>query len=441
MALRTLTWEKNSLTKLDLDEHASRSTSSGGKTRYPFGSDEGDTSGQTNESQSSGGGTAGQVAEESVSRSDPASSEHGSAANGAQDSQAGGCNEGLPPRFACLARDGASESVGSVQHPNGCKPCAFYCFSPQSGCRNGLDCVFCHLDHVSRLRKKKEEWKRTQRERRKNGRLKADDDTCWSQDGEAEGDETLDDEEGDATSLPQRVASGMPVGQARKAGSGSGLPAGQEQDSEAGLGEPAKAKGLKGSKRHPEANSISPELNVFAYNPSCAVVAVREGIWMSPPTRMMEEEMIWAVSPELPLGVHLNQRTGLISGSAGQPTTGAVNYFVTACKPATRIEMVSASIVTLNILDHVALAGASVSPPSVPEYLSVPPGDPLLGEDLVSLLTADDSVGFSRPENFAAPVAHDPVQTLWPYDPHLLNMRHMMAMSEILNGMGHTHGW
>mmetsp|Transcript_77346 Transcript_77346/g.121850 ORF Transcript_77346/g.121850 Transcript_77346/m.121850 type:complete len:227 (-) Transcript_77346:166-846(-) len=39
-------------------------------------------------------------------------------------------------------------SVGSLDHgsPAGCRPCAFYLSS--TGCRNGIECSFCHMDHT-----------------------------------------------------------------------------------------------------------------------------------------------------------------------------------------------------------------------------------------------------------------------------------------------------
>lgn len=39
-------------------------------------------------------------------------------------------------------------SVGSLTHgsPAGCRPCAFYLSS--TGCRNGIECSFCHMDHA-----------------------------------------------------------------------------------------------------------------------------------------------------------------------------------------------------------------------------------------------------------------------------------------------------
>lgn len=72
------------------------------------------------------------------------------------------------PKYPSLKRNGACDSAGSAAHGNGCKPCAFYCYS-EGGCRDGSACVFCHQLHESKLRKRKENWKNShkalQRER------------------------------------------------------------------------------------------------------------------------------------------------------------------------------------------------------------------------------------------------------------------------------------
>mmetsp|Transcript_121884 Transcript_121884/g.344739 ORF Transcript_121884/g.344739 Transcript_121884/m.344739 type:complete len:369 (+) Transcript_121884:44-1150(+) len=50
---------------------------------------------------------------------------------------------------ASLHRNGQQYSVGSQYHPDGCKPCSFFCFSKR-GCKKGHDCEYCHMLHVSR---------------------------------------------------------------------------------------------------------------------------------------------------------------------------------------------------------------------------------------------------------------------------------------------------
>lgn len=45
------------------------------------------------------------------------------------------------------------KSVGSADHPNGCTECSFYFFS-RTGCKNGVDCRFCHVVHPRKAKKK-----------------------------------------------------------------------------------------------------------------------------------------------------------------------------------------------------------------------------------------------------------------------------------------------
>merc|ERR1719242_840446 len=64
-----------------------------------------------------------------------------------------------------LQRHGEQPSIGGASHPNGCTPCAFYCFK-RNGCRKGEDCVYCHMSHISKQRQRHDEWKKEQREKR-----------------------------------------------------------------------------------------------------------------------------------------------------------------------------------------------------------------------------------------------------------------------------------
>mmetsp|Transcript_25694 Transcript_25694/g.59903 ORF Transcript_25694/g.59903 Transcript_25694/m.59903 type:complete len:477 (+) Transcript_25694:262-1692(+) len=442
VTLRNLTREKNTLTKSDLDEHASQSNSSGGKTRYPVGSDEGeDTSGQTG-SQSSGGGP-GQVEQESGeqesgSRSDPSSSEHGSAANGKEDLQAERSSSGQKPRYPCLAVDGAMESVGSINHPSGCKPCAFYCYSPQNGCRNGLDCVFCHLDHMSRLKKKKEEWKRNQREKRHKGRVVSgngqDESLRPDELGEEEDEEDEETVDDPATTLPQGDASGKTSGSVQTTNQASCRPP-------AKIGQDSQMAGRSGALNAPVAGTAgvhggkspsAPQLVPFSYTPPWAVLGIQESLWLCPPVDMIENGMVWAISPELPRGLRLDPGSGLISGAAKEPTQGARNYFVTACKPAKTVDVVSAAIVTLNVIDAEPLAGlgsfgAVQVIPKVGEE-----------EDLLDILSVEGApLGFAGVGGAAfGPGLAGPVDAMWPMHPEALHANDLIAFAGLLNGSG-----
>ena len=52
---------------------------------------------------------------------------------------------------------GPQVSAGSFQHPDGCRPCQLYLYT-WSGCRDGLACQYCHLEHESK-RQRKRKWR------------------------------------------------------------------------------------------------------------------------------------------------------------------------------------------------------------------------------------------------------------------------------------------
>ncbi|CEM27668.1 unnamed protein product [Vitrella brassicaformis CCMP3155] len=59
----------------------------------------------------------------------------------------------LPPEwdFDADEMEMGERSLGSVDHPRGCRPCMFY-WSPK-GCMNGLECPYCHMYHPNKKRK------------------------------------------------------------------------------------------------------------------------------------------------------------------------------------------------------------------------------------------------------------------------------------------------
>jgi len=76
-------------------------------------------------------------------------------------------NESDRMSLPTLHCNGEQWSKGSVQHPDRCTPCAFYCFK-LSGCSKEKDCSFCHMNHVSKQRQLREEWKLCQRQKRRS---------------------------------------------------------------------------------------------------------------------------------------------------------------------------------------------------------------------------------------------------------------------------------
>lgn len=84
------------------------------------------------------------------------------------------------PVHRTFAQGGEQHSRGSVNHPDACTPCAFYCFR-KVGCPSGEGCDYCHMGHESKSRNRREEWKRQQTERRRGKRgFKGDVELCDS---------------------------------------------------------------------------------------------------------------------------------------------------------------------------------------------------------------------------------------------------------------------
>lgn len=79
-----------------------------------------------------------------------------------------------------------------------------------------------------------------------------------------------------------------------------------------------------------------PGSSVFQYSPSHAVVGVGQLIEIRPPVGLAVSDAIFGISPELPLGVHLDPHTGLILGKPQVGTDGPTTYFVTACTSASK---------------------------------------------------------------------------------------------------------
>mmetsp|Transcript_25731 Transcript_25731/g.60665 ORF Transcript_25731/g.60665 Transcript_25731/m.60665 type:complete len:368 (-) Transcript_25731:130-1233(-) len=69
--------------------------------------------------------------------------------------------------FMTLQAEGPQVSEGSKGHPETCTACTFYCFT-RRGCNRGAECRFCHLTHESKLKKRRDAWKKQQREKRRS---------------------------------------------------------------------------------------------------------------------------------------------------------------------------------------------------------------------------------------------------------------------------------
>lgn len=94
-----------------------------------------------------------------------------------------------------------------------------------------------------------------------------------------------------------------------------------------------------------------PKLEFYSHNPSSAVVGVGQHLEIWPPAGVFEKGMVFAVSPELPQGVMLDQQTGVIHGFPKHPTRGLTSFFVTACKPGVNVKNVKTSMVNINVMN------------------------------------------------------------------------------------------
>lgn len=442
------------------DADGSLSQGSGGTTHCPAAtSDDGDVSGKG--SGSGSGAAAGAPIEDAWSRDDDASS--GGTPGGGKEGD-GDPRDALPS----LRKDGAVANAGSAGHPTDCKPCAFYCYSLR-GCRNGTECCYCHLYHESKLRQRREDWKRAQREKRGRQRDRR------AQRGEAEGSagESPSAAPAPAAAPPPLVlrsptsgphppgavvssAVGAPAGelQAKQADAVSAVPsrlytkaaaaglasgrtaaaavpapaATPQARSPAGFPEPGPAAspptpsaspgGAPGrSKRESPATSGSPLLkphsqealprsvgmvtsrapaeysapmrvpqprpptatsdaclaaatsaasgtmppmDFFAYTPNSAVISIGQMVEMWPPVQLITAGLVFAVSPELPRGLALDERSGLIHGRPQEGTAGLATHFVTACKPGDTSMRVKLSMVNMKVV-HPQTAGLTTT--------------------------------------------------------------------------------
>jgi len=94
-----------------------------------------------------------------------------------------------------------------------------------------------------------------------------------------------------------------------------------------------------------------PKLEFYSHNPSSAVVSVGQHLEIWPPAGVFEKGMVFAVSPELPQGVMLDQQSGVIHGFPRHPTRGLTSFFVTACKPGINVKNVRTSMVSINVVN------------------------------------------------------------------------------------------
>lgn len=301
-----------------------------------------------------------------------------------------------------LHRDGPSVSGGSSNHPDGCKPCAFYCFSLR-GCRNAEGCVFCHLFHESKLHQRREEWKKTQRAKRSNTKHSAADESAQEQSTTAETVDSLPQlatEQNQVGRAPAYVHAAENVAQAKPREQTTWPPSSppvpkvayvrdQKQIAPAGADSAAsseerlarknKKKQQKAKRNaadssttatasptpvpaspnpsiaekpvasaHPGADNLATEM--FSYSPGSVVAGIGQAIEMWPRINC-PTPMVFAVAPKLPQGLSIDMHTGLIHGLSLESTNGSRTYFVTACEPSAVINKVVIAMISVNVMN------------------------------------------------------------------------------------------
>lgn len=283
-----------------------------------------------------------------------------------------------------LCKDGASANAGSVGHPNDCKPCAFYCFSLR-GCRNGVGCSYCHLFHESKLRQRREEWKRQQRAKRGKQRRRPVQEQEEAQEDGRRQETTLQESlvqttatmpKSEALSGPQPMAEApqleaeapqaedLPIAKVaytRSEGEGADVNGGSTAavhvkapmhvQPKLTPWQPQQQLLMQQQEKLAQLNlwSDSASADFFSYTPDNLVTPVGQMVEMWPPTELISAGMIFAVSPDLPPGLALAERVGLIHGRPEQGTSGPTTHFVTACRPGDHSFSVLMAMVTVQV--------------------------------------------------------------------------------------------
>eukprot|EP00439_Symbiodinium_sp_Y106_P060327 s1423_g8.t3 len=117
----------------------------------------------------------------------------------------------------------------------------------------------------------------------------------------------------------------------------------------------------------PESLLNQTSMDFFEYKPNSLEVFVGQMVELWPPVSHLRG-CLFAAAPRLPLGVTLDERSGLVHGRPQdneEPTQGQVNYFVTACNPARFPPTVSVALIKLTV-NYATLAMLSLVDASRP---------------------------------------------------------------------------
>jgi len=215
----------------------------------------------------------------------------------------------------------ATTSVGSSGHPGSCRPCAFHCYSTVA-CSQGEACLYCHMEHPRKRRQRGRQSRKARREsecaadEEKNGMHK-DDDSGTEALGQADKEVVVVERRGVPTPsglaplltaleflsplpMPEQMVTALKASQPRIAALDA--PAGSE------LG--------------------------LEYSECSIVLTVGQWKKVVPFVRGdASGTKRFRVYPDLPLGLDIDSRTGVISGNARAITSpdGSVHTVVMTC--------------------------------------------------------------------------------------------------------------
>jgi hypothetical protein len=275
------------------------------------------------------------------------------------------------PKAVSIFRDGPSFSIGSAQHPYGCKPCTHYCFSKQ-GCRNGAACGLCHGVHESNVRKKRERWKKNKgpacRKAAVQQALKEAD-----EEPEPAPAPTMAYARPAGDSAPllngpvMDVAAAQALGQLPWPSQPMSLPLGCGASQAPWLGDLSAAFGalptgagkafptLPPALRPSLPIDAKPQHGRFSYTTENVVAAVGQRVDLVPSI----SNSVFAIAPDLPAGLRIDMCTGLIHGTALSGTGGVGTYFVTACDPVA-FSNIRVATISINIINIQAPPGHNI---------------------------------------------------------------------------------
>jgi len=304
------------------------------------------------------------------------------------------CADASRPLLPSLLRQGPSHSIGSAGHNDGtCKPCAFYCFS-ECGCRDGENCVFCHLFHKSKLRQRKDTWKKGRKSMHKERIDRRRNEDQHEPVSNISGCDEMpvrvpvpvastSHTVGSVSKLKPKLAyildqpdtpippfvpeycpsvsqefeqvcyswsTSLPSPHLKPA-----LPIGHVQPNFAnayGGPQPLAMATDAGALWTGATNSLNGGQNkeCFFYTPSDVVIAVGQSVELLP-TINRSGPLLFAVAPALPPGLELDTWSGLIHGAADEAAEGDGTYFVTVCEPLLDVTNIRLAMLRINVVD------------------------------------------------------------------------------------------